>query len=24
VYSEKALSARNRVHVVERIPGVPQ
>lgn len=24
VYSEKALSTRNRVHVVERIPGVPQ
>lgn len=24
VYSERALSARNRVHVVERIPGVPQ
>lgn len=24
VYSEKALSSRNQVHVVERIPGVPQ
>ena len=24
IYSEKALTARSRIHVVERIPGVPQ